>query len=356
MSPIRLAIAGVGTCASSLVQGLQYYRDADPTDEVPGLMHVELGGYHIRDIEVVAAFDVDADKVGLDVGKAIFAGQNNTIRFAPVGELGVEVLRGPTLDGFGRYYRETCEESPAEPVDVAAALRESRADVLVSYLPVGSEEAQKHYAQACIDAGVAFVNAIPVFIASDPAWAAKFTLAGVPIVGDDIKSQVGATILHRVLARLFEDRGTVLDRTYQLNVGGNMDFKNMLERDRLESKKISKTQAVTSQIDHGIAARDVHIGPSDHVAWLDDRKWAYLRLEGRNFGDVPLNIELKLEVWDSPNSAGVIIDAVRCAKVAKDRGIGGPLLGPSAYFMKSPPVQYRDEDARQMVEDFAAGR
>ncbi|HEX8581565.1 MAG TPA: inositol-3-phosphate synthase [Acidimicrobiales bacterium] len=356
MSPIRLAIAGVGNCASSLVQGLQYYRDADPTDEVPGLMHVELGGYHIRDIEVVAAFDVDADKVGLDVGKAIFAGQNNTIRFAPVGELGVEVLRGPTLDGFGRYYRETCEESPAEPVDVAAALRESRADVLVSYLPVGSEEAQKHYAQACIDAGVAFVNAIPVFIASDPAWAAKFTLAGVPIVGDDIKSQVGATILHRVLARLFEDRGTVLDRTYQLNVGGNMDFKNMLERDRLESKKISKTQAVTSQIDHGIAARDVHIGPSDHVAWLDDRKWAYLRLEGRNFGDVPLNIELKLEVWDSPNSAGVIIDAVRCAKVAKDRGIGGPLLGPSAYFMKSPPVQYRDEDARQMVEDFAAGR
>jgi myo-inositol-1-phosphate synthase len=356
MSTIRLAIAGVGNCASSLVQGLVYYRDADPADEVPGLMHVELGGYHIRDIEVVAAFDVDAAKVGLDVGKAVFAGQNNTIRFAQVGELGVEVQRGPTLDGFGRYYRETCEESPAEPVDVAQALRDARADVLVSYLPVGSEQAQKHYAQACLDAGVAFVNAIPVFIASDPEWAAKFADAGVPIVGDDIKSQVGATILHRVLARLFEDRGTVLDRTYQLNVGGNMDFKNMLERDRLESKKISKTQAVTSQIDHGIAANDVHIGPSDHVAWLDDRKWAYIRLEGRNFGDVPLNVELKLEVWDSPNSAGVIIDALRCAKLAKDRGIGGPLLGPSAYFMKSPPVQYRDEVARQMVDDFASWR
>ena len=356
MSKIRLAIAGVGNCASSLVQGLEYYRDADAEDQVPGLMHVDLGGYHIRDIEVVAAFDVDAAKVGVDVGKAIFAGQNNTIRFAPVGELGVLVQRGPTLDGFGRYYRETCEESPAEPVDVAAVLRETAADVLVSYLPVGSEEAQKHYAQACLDAGVAFVNAIPVFIASDPEWAQRFTDAGVPIIGDDIKSQVGATIVHRILARLFEDRGLVLDRTYQLNVGGNMDFKNMLERERLESKKISKTQAVTSQLDNGISAGDVHIGPSDHVSWLDDRKWAYIRLEGRNFGDVPLNVELKLEVWDSPNSAGVIIDAVRCAKLAGDRGIGGPLLGPSAYFMKSPPVQYRDEAAREMVEDFAAGR
>jgi myo-inositol-1-phosphate synthase len=314
-----------------------------------------LGGYHVRDIELVAAFDVDATKVGLDAGKAIFAGQNNTIRFAPVGELGVQVMRAPTLDGFGKYYRETCEESPLEPVDVAQVLKDSGADVLVSYLPVGSEEAQKMYAQACLDAGVGFVNAIPVFIASDPVWAAKFEAAGVPIVGDDIKSQVGATIVHRILARLFEDRGMVLDRTYQLNVGGNMDFKNMLERERLESKKISKTQAVTSQLDHGIAANDVHIGPSDHVAWLDDRKWAYIRLEGRNFGDVPLNIELKLEVWDSPNSAGVIIDALRCAKVAKDRGIGGPLLGPSAYFMKSPPVQYRDEEAREMVERFAAG-
>ena len=355
MSTIRLAIAGVGNCASSLVQGLEYYRNADPTDEVPGLMHVELGGYHIRDIEVVAAFDVDADKVGLDVGKAIWAGQNNTIRFADVRELGVSVQRGPTLDGFGKYYRETCEESPATPVDVTQALRDSKADVLVSYLPVGSEQAQKHYAQACLDAGVAFVNAIPVFIACDPEWAAKFEAAGVPIVGDDIKSQVGATIVHRILARLFEDRGMVLDRTYQLNVGGNMDFKNMLERERLESKKISKTQAVTSQIDNGIDAHDVHIGPSDHVAWLDDRKWAYIRLEGRNFGDVPLNIELKLEVWDSPNSAGVIIDALRCAKLAKDRGIGGPLLGPSAYFMKSPPVQYHDDEAQRLVEEFAAG-
>jgi myo-inositol-1-phosphate synthase len=352
---IRLAIAGVGNCSSSLVQGLEYYRNADPSEQVPGLMHVVLGGYHVHDVEVVAAFDVDATKVGLDVGKAIFAGQNNTIRFAPVGDLGVTVQRGPTLDGLGKYYRATIEESPAEPVDVAQSLRAARADVLVSYLPVGSEEAQKHYAQACLDAGVAFVNAIPVFIASDPRWAAKFEAAGVPIIGDDIKSQVGATIVHRILARLFEDRGLVLDRTYQLNVGGNMDFMNMLERERLESKKISKTQAVTSQLDNGIESDNVHIGPSDHVAWLQDRKWAYIRLEGRNFGDVPLNIEMKLEVWDSPNSAGVIIDAVRCAKIAKDRGIGGPLLGPSAYFMKSPPVQYRDEEAREMVETFAAG-
>src|SRR5436305_7807822 len=318
-------------------------------------MHVALGGYHVHDIEVVAAFDVDAAKVGLDVGKAIFSGQNNTIRFAPVGHLDVTVQRGPTLDGLGKYYRATIEESPAEPVDVTQALRDAGADVLVSYLPVGCEEAQKHYAQACLDAGVAFVNAIPVFIASDPEWAAKFEAAGVPIVGDDIKSQVGSTMVHRILARLFEDRGMVLDRTYQLNVGGNMDFKNMLERKRLVSKKISKTQAVTSQIDNGIAADDVHIGPSDHVPWLEDRKWAFIRLEGRNFGDVPLNLELKLEVWDSPNSAGVIIDALRCAKIAKDRGIGGPLLAPSGYFMKSPPVQYRDDEVRQMVEEFIAG-
>jgi myo-inositol-1-phosphate synthase len=352
---IRVAIAGVGNCASSLIQGVEYYRHADPAETVPGLMHVTLGGYHVGDVEFVAAFDVDAAKVGLDLGKAIFAGQNNTIRFAPVGELGITVRRGPTLDGLGKYYRETIEESPVEPVDVAAVLRETQADVLVSYLPVGSEDAQKYYAQACLDAKAAFVNAIPVFIASDPEWAQKFTDAGVPIVGDDIKSQVGATIVHRILARLFEDRGLVLDRTYQLNVGGNMDFKNMLERDRLESKKISKTQSVTSQIDNGIAADDVHIGPSDHVAWLDDRKWAYIRLEGRNFGDVPLNIEMKLEVWDSPNSAGVIIDALRCARIAKDRGIGGPLLGPSAYFMKSPPVQYHDDEAHRMVEEFAKG-
>ena len=352
---VRLAIAGVGNCASSLVQGVTYYQDAAPDDEVPGLMHVVLGGYHVRDVEFVAAFDVDAAKVGLDLGKAVFAGNNNTIKFADPGEQGVQVQRGPTFDGLGEFYRDAVEESPAEPVDVAQALSDARADVLVSYLPVGSDEAQRHYAAACLEAGVAFVNAIPVFIASDPKWAQRFEDAGVPIVGDDIKSQVGATIVHRILARLFEDRGMVLDRTYQLNVGGNMDFMNMLERERLESKKISKTQSVTSQIDNGIEAENVHIGPSDHVAWLDDRKWAYIRLEGRNFGDVPLNVELKLEVWDSPNSAGVIIDAVRCAKLALDRGIGGPLLGPSAYFMKSPPVQYHDEQAREMVEAFAAG-
>ncbi len=352
---VRVAIAGVGNCASSLVQGVEHYRDASPDDDVPGLMHVVLGGYHVRDVAFVAAFDVDAQKVGIDLGKAIFSGPNNTIKFAEVPDLGVTVQRGPTLDGLGHYYREVVEESPAEPVDVAAALREAEADVLVSYLPVGSESAQRHYAQACLEAGVAFVNAIPVFIASDPDWAARFTAAGVPIIGDDIKSQVGATIVHRILARLFEDRGLALDRTYQLNFGGNMDFKNMLERERLQSKKISKTQSVTSQIDHGIEAHNVHIGPSDHVPWLEDRKWCYIRLEGRNFGDVPLNLELKLEVWDSPNSAGVIIDALRCAKLALDRGVGGPLLGPSAYFMKSPPVQYRDEVAREMVEAFAAG-
>jgi len=356
MSTVRVAIAGVGNCASSLVQGISYYRDASPSDVVPGLMHVVLGGYHVGNLKPVAAFDVDAAKVGTDLGKAMFAGQNNTIRFAEVGEIGVTVQRGPTLDGLGRYYRDVVEESPETPVDVAAALTEARADVLVAYLPVGSEEAQRYYAEACLAAGVAFVNAIPVFIASDPAWAERFREAGVPIVGDDIKSQVGSTIVHRVLTRLFEDRGLALDHTYQLNVGGNMDFRNMLERDRLESKKISKTQAVTSQIEHGaLPEDDVHIGPSDHVPWLADRKWAYVRMEGRNFGDVPLNLELKLEVWDSPNSAGVIIDAVRCAKLALDRGISGPLLGPSAYFMKSPPVQYHDDVAQRMVEEFAAG-
>jgi len=356
MSTIRVAIAGVGNCASSLVQGVTYYRDADPQDTVPGLMHVVLGGYHVSDLEFVAAFDADATKVGVDLGKAIFAGLNNTVRFASVPDLGITVQRGPTLDGFGKYYREVVEESPAEPVDVAAALAAAKADVLVSYLPVGSEQAQRHYAQACLDAGVAFVNAIPVFIASDPEWAARFRDAGVPIVGDDIKSQVGATIVHRILTRLFEDRGLALDHTYQLNVGGNMDFKNMLERERLESKKVSKTQAVTSQIEHGaLPDDDIHIGPSDHVPWLQDRKWAYIRMEGRNFGDVPLNLEMKLEVWDSPNSAGVIIDAIRCAKLGLDRGIGGPLLGPSGYFMKSPPVQYHDDVAYQMVEAFAAG-
>jgi myo-inositol-1-phosphate synthase len=355
MTQIRLAIAGMGNCASSLVQGLTYYKDADPADRVPGLMHVELGGYHIRDIELVAAFDVDATKVGLDASKALLADINNTIRFAEVPHLGIEVLRGPTLDGFGEFYREVAEESPAEPIDVAQVLRDTKTDVLVSYLPVGSEDAQRYYAQACLDAGVAFVNAIPVFIASDPVWAEKFRAAGLPIVGDDIKSQVGATIVHRTLARLFEDRGTTIDHTYQLNFGGNMDFMNMLERKRLKSKKISKTQSVTSQIDQGISDRDVHIGPSDHVPWLEDRKWAMIRLEGRNFGDVPLTVELKLEVHDSPNSAGVIIDAVRCAKIGLDRGMSGPLEGPSAYFMKSPLVQYRDEEAHRLVEAYANG-
>jgi myo-inositol-1-phosphate synthase len=353
---IRVAIAGVGNCASSLIQGVTYYRDATPGDHVPGLMHVELGGYHVRDLEFVAAFDVDASKVGSDLGKAIDGGQNNTIKFANPGDLGVIVHRGPTLDGLNKYYRASIEESPVEACDVVQVLKDSKADVLVSYLPVGSEEAQRFYAQAAIDAGVGFVNAIPVFIASDPVWAEKFRAAGVPIIGDDIKSQVGATIVHRVLTRLFEDRGLTLDHTYQLNVGGNMDFKNMLDRDRLESKKISKTQAVTSQLEiSNLGDDDVHIGPSDHVPWLLDRKWCYIRMEGRNFGDVPLNLELKLEVWDSPNSAGVIIDAVRCAKLALDRGIGGPILGPSAYFMKSPPVQFHDDVAHNMVEEFAAG-
>jgi len=352
---IKIAIAGVGNCASSLVQGIEYYKNADPADQVPGLMHVVLGGYHVGDVEVVAAFDVDATKVGLDVSKAMFAGQNNTIRFADVPAIGVSVDRGPTLDGLGFYYRQVIDESPLEPVDVADVLRRSGAEVLISYLPVGSEQAQKHYAQAAIDAGVAFVNAIPVFIASDPVWAKRFEDAGVPIIGDDIKSQVGSTIVHRILTRLFEDRGMVLDRTYQLNVGGNMDFRNMLERERLESKKISKTQAVTSQLERALPAEAVHIGPSDHVPWLEDRKWAYIRMEGRNFGDVPLNLELKLEVWDSPNSAGVIIDALRCARLGLDRGLAGPLLGPSAYLMKSPPVQYRDEVAREMVDRFANG-
>jgi myo-inositol-1-phosphate synthase len=350
---IKVAIAGVGNCASALVQGIEYYRDADPSETVPGLMHVSLGGYHVGDIEIVAAFDVDAAKVGLDVSKAIWASRNNTIRFADVPALGISVERGPTFDGLGRYYREVVEESPAAPVDVAHVLASSGAEVLVAYLPVGSEEAQKHYAEAALEAGVAFVNAIPVFIASNPAWAERFRAAGIPIIGDDIKSQVGSTIVHRVLTRLFEDRGMVLDRTYQLNVGGNMDFRNMLERERLESKKISKTQAVTSQLDRPLGVDDIHIGPSDHVPWLEDRKWAYIRMEGRNFGDVPLNLELKLEVWDSPNSAGVIIDALRCARIALDRGIGGPLVGPSAYFMKSPPVQYRDEEAHRLVEEFA---
>jgi myo-inositol-1-phosphate synthase len=355
MSSVRVAIVGVGNCATSLVQGVHYYRDADPSATVPGLMHVTFGDYHIRDIEFVAAFDVDAKKVGFDLAEATTASENNTIKIADVPPTGVPVLRGHTLDGLGTYYRQTIEESDAEPVDVVSVLRDTQADVLVSYLPVGSEDADKFYAQCAIDAGVAFVNALPVFIASDPEWAAKFEAAGVPIVGDDIKSQVGATITHRVLAKLFEDRGVVLDRTFQLNVGGNMDFKNMLERERLESKKISKTQAVTSNIDHDLGNRNVHIGPSDYVPWLDDRKWAYVRLEGRAFGNVPLNMEYKLEVWDSPNSAGIIIDAIRAAKIAKDRGIGGPLLAASSYLMKSPPVQRPDDEGRDSVEAFIRG-
>ena len=359
MSSIRVAIAGVGNCAASLVQGVHFYADTDPAAKVPGLMHVQFGPYHVRDIEFVAAFDVDAKKVGVDLSDAIGASENNTISITDVPPLGVSVQRGPTMDGLGKYYAETIEESSRSAVDVAQALREAEVDVLICYLPVGSEEAAKHYAQAALDAGVAMVNALPVFIASDPEWAAKFTAAGVPIVGDDIKSQVGATITHRVLAKLFEDRGVALDRTYQLNVGGNMDFKNMLERERLESKKVSKTQSVTSNLTGSLAGktddRNVHIGPSDYIAWLDDRKWAYVRLEGRAFGEVPLNLEYKLEVWDSPNSAGIIIDALRAAKIAKDRGIGGPILSAASYFMKSPPEQYDDEAARNKVEAFIAG-
>ncbi len=359
MGSIRVAVVGVGNCASSLVQGVHYYRDADPTQTVPGLMHVMFGEYHVRDVEFVAAFDVDDKKVGKDLAEAITASENNTITIAEVPTTGITVQRGHTLDGLGKYYRQTIDESGAEPVDIVAALREAEVDVLVSYLPVGSENADKFYAQCAIDAGVAFVNALPVFIASDPEWAAKFEAAGVPVIGDDIKSQVGATITHRVMAKLFEDRGVQLDRTYQLNVGGNMDFKNMLERERLESKKISKTQSVTSNLTGALAgltdSRNVHIGPSDYVAWLDDRKWAYVRLEGRAFGDVPLNLEYKLEVWDSPNSAGIIIDAIRAAKIAKDRGIGGALLSASSYLMKSPPEQRPDDLGRAKLEAFIAG-
>ncbi len=353
--PVRVAIVGVGNCASSLVQGVEYYRDADPAGRVPGLMHVTFGDYHVSDVTFVAAFDVDAKKVGFDLAEAITSSENNTIKIADVPPTGVTVQRGHTLDGMGRYYQETITESPEDPVDVVAALKAARADVLVCYLPVGSDAAAKFYAQCAIEAGCAMVNAIPVFLASTDEWADKFRAAGLPIIGDDIKSQVGATITHRVLAKLFEDRGVVLDRTMQLNVGGNMDFMNMLERDRLESKRVSKTQSVTSQVPHELGAGNVHIGPSDYVAWLHDRKWAYVRLEGRAFGDVPLNLEYKLEVWDSPNSAGVIIDAVRAAKIALDRGIAGPIESAAAYFMKSPPVQYADDVAREAVESFIRG-
>jgi myo-inositol-1-phosphate synthase len=355
MTKTRVAIVGVGNCASALIQGLEFYREADPRDTVPGLMHVKIGPYHVSDVEVVAAFDVDGKKVGRDISEAIFAEPNNTIRFADVPPTGVEVLRGHTLDGLGTFYREVVTESDAPPVDVARVLRETHTDVLVNYLPVGSEAATRFYAGAAIAGGAGLVNCVPAFIASDTIWASQFANAKLPVLGDDIKSQVGATIVHRVLAKLFEDRGVKLDHTSQLNFGGNMDFMNMLERKRLKSKKISKTQAVTSQLRKGLPANDIHIGPSDHVPWLKDRKWAHIRLEGREFGNIPLSLELKLEVWDSPNSAGIVIDAVRCVRLAMDRGIGGPLIGPSAYFMKSPPVQFSDDAAREMVEEFILG-
>jgi myo-inositol-1-phosphate synthase len=352
---LRVGIVGVGNCASSFVQGLSYYRSANANEPVPGLTHVELGGYHVGDIEISSAFDVTAAKVGRDLSQAVLAAPNNTHSFAEVPQSGIMVRRGPTLDGIGRYMRPVLEESDEPEVDVAEELRRSRTDVLVSYLPVGSQQASEFYAEQALDAGCAFVNCIPVFIASDPGWRRRFEQRGLPVIGDDIKSQVGATIVHRVLANLFRERGVRLERTYQLNFGGNADFRNMLERERLESKKISKTQAVTSQLDVPLEPDDVHVGPSDYVPWLTDRKWAHIRLEGTTFGGVPLNLELKLEVWDSPNSAGIVIDAVRCAKLALDRGVAGALEGPSSYFMKSPPRQFTDGEARERTLRFIAG-
>lgn len=353
---VRVALVGVGNCASALTQGIEHYRTAGDNDAVPGLMNVRIGGYHVGDVTVSAAFDISAEKVGLDLADAILAPPNNTRCFARVPRTGVTVRRGPTLDGLGRYLRGKVPESPETPCDVARVLRETGTHVVVSYLPVGSERATRWYAEQALAAGCGFVNCIPVFMASDPAWRDRFALAGLPLIGDDIKSQVGATIVHRVLTNLFRERGVRLDHTYQLNFGGNADFLNMLERDRLQSKKISKTRAVTSQMDRPLANEDAHVGPSDYVPWLTDRKWCYIRMEGTAFGDVPLNVELKLEVWDSPNSAGVVIDAVRCAKLALDRGIGGALDGPSSYFMKSPPVQYTDADARARTRRFIEGR
>jgi len=352
---VRIGIVGVGNCASSLVQGITYYRDAKGNEPIPGLMHADLGGYHVSDVEIACAFDVAAGKVGRDVAEAIHARPNNTHRFADVAPTGVRVSRGRTLYGIGKYLRGEIEESDEPEADVAGALRENGADVLVSYLPVGSEAATRYYAERALEARCAFVNCIPVFIASEPEWRKRFEERGVPIIGDDIKSQVGATIVHRMLANLFRERGVRIDRTYQLNFGGNTDFLNMLERERLESKKISKTRSVESQLDVPLSAGDIHIGPSDHVPWLTDRKWAYIRLEGTTFGGVPLNAELKLEVWDSPNSAGIVIDAVRCAKLALDRGLSGALVGPSSYFMKSPPQQFTDAEARRLTLDFIAG-
>jgi myo-inositol-1-phosphate synthase len=355
MSEVKVAIVGAGNCASSLVQGIEFYRGSCEGDMVPGLMHIKVGQYHINDIKFVAAFDVDCNKVGKDLSEAVFEEPNNTVKFSEVPHLGVEVMRGPTLDGMGKYYRETVTESTEPVVDVSEALIESGAQVLINYLPVGSEDATRFYVSEALEAGCGVVNCIPVFIAKEEMWQGKFRKAGLPIVGDDIKSQVGATIVHRVLAKLFNDRGVTLERTSQLNVGGNMDFKNMLERDRLESKKISKTNSVLSQLDHNLDSGSIHIGPSDYVSWLTDRKWAYIRCEGKAFGDVPLNMEFKLEVWDSPNSAGIVIDALRCCKLAMDRGLSGALIGPAAYFMKSPPVQFSDTEAHDMVEAFIRG-
>jgi len=349
---VRVAIVGVGNCANSFIQGVQYYRDADPADQVPGLMHVDLGGYHVREIEFVAAFDIDAEKVGKDLSEAIWSGQNDTIRFADVPELGVEVQRGMTHDGLGKYLKQKITKAPGPTADIVRILRESRADVMVCYLPVGSEAATKWYVEQALEAGVGFVNCLPVFIAREDYWDQRFQEAGLPIIGDDIKSQVGATIVHRQLARLFHERGVELEHTSQLNVGGNMDFFNMLERERLDSKKISKTNAVTSVMGTELPERDVHVGPSDYVPWLTDRKWAHIRLEGKAFGDVPLTAELKLEVWDSPNSAGVVIDAVRLIKLALNNGIAGQLDGPSSYLMKSPHTQRPDDQARERTEEF----
>src|SRR5213595_2156298 len=351
---VRVAIVGVGNCANAFVQGVTYYRDADPAEQVPGLMHVDLGGYHVRDIEFVAAFDIDSEKVGKDLSEAIWAGQNDTIKFAEVPHLGVQVHRGMTHDGLGKYLKEKITKAPGETADIVGILKDTKTDVVVSYLPVGSEDATKWYVEQILEAGVGFVNCIPVFIAREPYWNKRFQKAGLPIVGDDIKSQVGATIVHRSLARLFHDRGVKMLRTSQLNVGGNMDFYNMLERERLESKKISKTQAVTSVMGHTLPKDDVYIGPSDYVAWLTDRKWAHIRVEGTSFGDVPLSVEMKLEVWDSPNSAGIVIDAVRCCKLALNNGLGGQLDGPSSYLMKSPQNQRPDSEARELTEAFIA--
>lgn len=355
MGNINVAIIGVGNCASSLVQGVHYYSEAAENELVPGLMHVNLGGYHIRDINFVAAFDIDRKKVGKDLNEAIYTAPNNTFKFCQVPVTGVKVSRGMTHDGLGKYLSEVISKAPGPTDDIVSILRETETDVVVNYLPVGSEEATKWYIEQVLTAGCGFVNCIPVFIAREKYWQNRFTEKGLPIIGDDIKSQVGATITHRVLTNLFRERGVKLERTYQLNFGGNTDFLNMLERERLESKKISKTQAITSQLDYKIKPDDIHVGPSDYVPWLGDRKWCYIRMEGRTFGDVPLNIEAKLEVWDSPNSAGVVVDAIRCCKLAMDRGISGALVGPSAYFMKSPPIQYKDDEARRMVEEFIAG-